>query len=107
MLQIICDEPYVLAEPNRNLVQHPGKASDQAWKLCIGQGSAREDLGFHRVFQQDAGQAVQVDVHGTATQRVNRLNVNLGKIQPLVDNQFCQGVLDVLPIDRNREKMIC
>src|SRR5262249_38156050 len=66
----VCAEAHVVAESDRDLVQHPGAARAQAGELHVGDGSAGEDFGLYRLLQSDAGEAVQVDVQGPAAQRV-------------------------------------
>jgi hypothetical protein len=66
----VCAEAHVLVESGGNLVQRIGAARDPAWELYLQGGSARQDPAFHRLLQQNAGQALQMDLHRPATQRV-------------------------------------
>ena len=66
----VCSEAHVLVESDRDLVQHPGPPCDQARELQVDGRPSREDSGIHRLFQPNYGQAVQMDVHREAAERV-------------------------------------
>jgi hypothetical protein len=46
------------------LVQHPRTYTPASRKLCLQRGLAPAHSPFHRLFQQDPGQAVQMDLCG-------------------------------------------
>src|SRR5919199_1624408 len=73
-----CDAPdpvcasaktYVVAQSGGAVVQYPGAARAETRQFPIAGSAACADYGVHRRFQQD-GQAVPVDLHGSAARHL-------------------------------------
>ena len=66
-------EARLVAEPDRDLVQHPGAEGAEAGQLHLGGGPEGEGAGVHRVLQPDDGQAVPLELRQTPPDRALKL----------------------------------